>query len=142
MKHLKQESHHSSIFNCHKQEEKEESTTTIVVLYTAANGDGINVRSKRHNLQHEWSFLWQPEAPFSGALVLLSAVQRGNIDHSNGTIFRSTSSIISSTKRQYWPHQWYHLQQSRTFYNSHWRWHYQQEIDAENWRGFVNQPEI
>jgi hypothetical protein len=53
MENLKQESHHSSIFNCHKQEEKEESTTTIVVLLTAANGDGINVRSKRHNLQHE-----------------------------------------------------------------------------------------
>jgi hypothetical protein len=53
MKHLKEESHHSSIFNCHKQEEKEESTTTIEVLLTAANGDGIDVRSKRHNLQHE-----------------------------------------------------------------------------------------
>jgi len=53
MNNLKQESHHSSIFNCHKQEEKEESTTTIVVLLTTANGDGINVRSKRHNLQHE-----------------------------------------------------------------------------------------
>jgi hypothetical protein len=24
-----------------------------VVLLTAANGDGIDVRSKRHNLQHE-----------------------------------------------------------------------------------------
>jgi len=43
---------------------------------------------------------WRQVA-FSGALVPLSGVQRGNIDHSNGTIFRSTSSIISSTKRQY-----------------------------------------
>jgi hypothetical protein len=97
MNHLKQESHHSSIFNCHKQEEKEESTTTIVVLLTAANGDGINVRSKRHNLQHEWSFLWQPEAPFSVALVPLSVVQRGNIDHSNGTIYSKAELFTTAT---------------------------------------------
>jgi hypothetical protein len=67
------------------------------VLLTAANGDGINVRSKRHNLQHEWSFLWQPEAPFSVALVPLSAVQRGNIDHSNGTIYSKAELFTTAT---------------------------------------------
>ncbi len=60
MNHLKQESHHSSIFNCHKQEEKEESTTTIEVLLTAANGDGIDVRSKRLQLEIMTELLSKP----------------------------------------------------------------------------------
>jgi hypothetical protein len=97
MNSLKQESHHSSIVNCHKQEVKEASTTTIVVLLTAAAEDAINVRSKRHNLQHEWSYLQQPEAPFSGAIVPLSAVERGNIDNSNGAIYNKASLFITAT---------------------------------------------
>jgi hypothetical protein len=58
--------------------------------------------------RHEWSYLPQSEAPNSGVLAPFLAVQRGNIDNNHGAI----------------------LYKSSTFYNSHWRCHKQQEIDA------------
>ncbi len=40
----------------------------------------IKDRNKKHNLQHELIYLQEPEASFTGGLVLLSAVERDNID--------------------------------------------------------------
>jgi len=44
--------------------------------------------------RHEWSFLQQPEAPFSGGLVPLSAVERDIIDNSHGAIYNKSSAFL------------------------------------------------
>jgi hypothetical protein len=44
--------------------------------------------------RHERSYLQQPEAPFSGALVPLSAVERDNIDHGHGAIYYISSTFL------------------------------------------------
>ena len=61
--------------------------------------------SQRHHFQeHQFYYQQHKEAtlttamvPYSGALVLLSAVQRGNIDHTNGTIYSKAEHFTTAT---------------------------------------------